>query len=182
MTALPADYAWLGQVAAAPRMIVEALKLYGVHEGLGAANSPTVMGWRDEVNAAYPRKVVGYSADSIPWCGLFMAVVALRAGKLIPDGPLWALNWGKFGQPGGQPELGDTLVFVRPGGGHVGLYVGEDSTAYHCLGGNTHDDVSIARIDKHRLHACRQPAYTAKPASAVPHILQQFGALSRNEA
>ena len=32
--------------------------------------------------------------------------------------------------------LGDILTFKRNGGGHVGLYVGEDKDCYHVLGGN----------------------------------------------
>lgn len=174
---LPAAYAWLGQIQQPPRMIAVALSLFGVHEGIGNADSPILMAWAAEVGLTST-----YSHDSIPWCGLFAAVVAKRAGKPVPAGPLWALNWARFGQDGGQPELGDVLVFTRPGGGHVGFYVGEDGGAYHVLGGNTRDDVSIARIDKHRLYACRQPAYQAKPASARPYILSPSGPLSGNEA
>jgi uncharacterized protein (TIGR02594 family) len=175
--ALPKQYAWLNTVNP-PKMIVEALKLYGVHEGAGSADNQTLLDWAKEVGLTKT-----YSHDSIPWCGLFMALVATRAGHApIPDGPLWALNWGHFGQPGGQPELGDVLVFVRPGGGHVGLYVGEDSTAYHVLGGNSSDQVKIIRIDKHRLHACRQPTYNVKPASAKPYILAPTGRMSNDQA
>jgi hypothetical protein len=42
--------------------------------------------------------------------------------------------------------LGDVLAFVRNGGGHVGLYVDEDASAYHVLGGNQSDRVSITRV------------------------------------
>lgn len=181
MTPLPKAYAWIDQVAQLPKLVAEARKLYGVHETAGGANSPVIMGWAAEVGL---RAV--YTADSIPWCGLFMAVVAKRAGKNVVNDPLWALNWGKFGVDGGQPELGDILTFVRKTAtgtaGHVGLYVGEDASAYHVLGGNTADAVSIARIAKDRLRACRQPPYSVKPAGAKPHILAASGALSRNEA
>ena len=49
------------------------------------------------------------------------------------------------------------MTFKRPGGGHVGFYVGEDSTAYHVLSGNQFDKVGITRIDKSRLVAIRWP-------------------------
>jgi hypothetical protein len=51
------------------------------------------------------------------------------------------------------------LVFERPGGGHVGYYFGEDATAYHVLGGNQGDAVTIARIARIAVsHADGQPA------------------------
>jgi uncharacterized protein (TIGR02594 family) len=109
-------------------------------------------------------------------------VVAHRAGKDVPSKPLWALNWAKWGQDGGQPELGDVLVFVRPGGGHVGLYVGEDGIAYHVLGGNQSDAVSIARINKDRLYACRAYFAVGKPANVRPVLLGANGSVSANEA
>ncbi len=173
---LPTAYAWL-LVEPAPRMLIEGLKLHGLVEVPGVKNNPIIMGWAEEVGTG-----LAYSADAVPWCGLFMAVVAKRAGKPIPEKPLWALNWGKWGQDGGQPELGDVLVFVRPGGGHVGLYVGEDEDAYHVLGGNQGDRVSIARVWKDRLRACRQLYEVGKPRTIRPVILVASGALSENEA
>lgn len=180
--ALETQYNWLRNVQGLPKMIAAGLETYGVHEQMGATNSPTIMAWRDEVNKAYPGKIVGYSADSIPWCGLWMALICTRTQREPVAGPLWALNWKKFGADGGQPELGDILIFVREGGGHVGMYVGEDKTHYHVLGGNTSDSVKIARIEKKRLQSCRQPVYTNKPASVKPYILAPTGGVSTNEA
>lgn len=182
----PTGYDWLGRVGQLPKMVVEALSLYGIHEGPGSVNNPTLLSWAHETRL----DAEGYSADSIPWCGLFMALVAQRAGYAFPKHPLWALNWRGFGTEEHQPVLGDVLVFLRPGGGHVGLYVGEDRggpggrpAAYHVLGGNTSDAVKIAPIDKHRLVAARAPAFkVGRPASAVPYVLGTSGALSKNEA
>ncbi len=177
MTALPAQYAWLA-AEPAPRMLIEALKLYGTVETPGEGNTPTIMAWANELGLARV-----YTADSVAWCGLFMAIVAKRAGKELPASPLWALNWSKFGEEAGQPMLGDVLTFTRNGGGHVALYVGEDATAYHVLGGNQGDAVSIARIDKKRLYRARSPIYaTAQPANVRPVILANSGKLSTNEA
>jgi uncharacterized protein (TIGR02594 family) len=184
MSALPTQYAWLNGTVGLPKMVVEGLKTFGTVETPGAGNSPVIMGWADEVDL---ERV--YTADAIAWCGLWMAMIAQRAGKSFPKNPLWALNWKSFGIEGGQPDLGDVLVFVRDGGGHVGLYIGEDRgnamhpAAYHVLGGNTSDKVTIARIDKKRLVAVRQPAYLiGRPAAAKPHILGVEGLLSTNEA
>ena len=156
-----------------PRMIREAVALYGTTEDPGAANDPQIMAWARET----ARHVKGYTADSIPWCGLFAAVVAQRAGweTEIPNNPLWALNWLGFGSPVDQPALGDVLVWRRKGGGHVGFYVGEDATHYHCLGGNQGDAVSIVRLPKAPSQtgvgfrgARRPPWRVAQPATVRP--------------
>lgn len=174
---LPSQYHWLGEIAQPPRMIAEALKLFGTIETPGTGNNPTIMAWAKEDGLA-----ATYTADSVPWCGLFMATVAKRAGKPYPTSPLWALSWAKFGVEAGQPRLGDVLTFTRNGGGHVALYIGEDQGAYHVLGGNQGDQVSITRIAKPRLYRVRRPAYNVMPASAQPIVLAATGGLSANEA
>lgn len=177
MTQLLPAYRWLHDVGPLPRMVVEALKLYGTIETPGQVNNATILAWAKETGL---QRV--YTADSIPWCGLFMAVVAQRAGKALVSSPLWALSWSKFGIAGGQPRLGDILTFKRNGGGHVGLYIGEDSTCYHVLGGNQSDAVTITRIRKERLHAVRRYYAVGMPASAKPYVLASTGTVSENEA
>ncbi|MCX6977293.1 MAG: TIGR02594 family protein, partial [Verrucomicrobia bacterium] len=147
-------------------MISAALAEFGVRETSGAANTPQILQWAAQTGLASD-----YRADSIPWCGLFMAHIARVAGREVPPAPLWALSWARFGVEGGQPELGDVLVFMRQGGGHVGLYIGEDSRCYHVLGGNQGDRVCITRIAKERLYAVRQPPYVNTPRSAAIYRL-----------
>lgn len=173
---LPADYAWVEKLSVLPKMIVEAIKLYGTHEIAGPGDSPTIMEWTKETGL-----LPIYSGDEIPWCGLFMAVVAERAGKPVPTSPLWALSWASWGVPAGHAGLGDVMTFVRPGGGHVGLYIAEDKTAYHILGGNTSDQVKIARLDKQRLRAARRPIYKNQPATVQRYVVAPAGELSVNE-
>ena len=175
---LPSRYAWLAREPG-PKMIVEALKLFGTMEKPGAANNPTIVAWAKEVGGEVADV---YKADSIPWCGLFMAVVARRAGKELPKHPLWALSWSAFGAKAPAPALGDVLVFTRNGGGHVGLYIGEDASAFHVLGGNQSDRVCVARMAKSRLYAARRPLYRVPPANVRPIRLEATGALSLNEA
>lgn len=174
----PAGYEWLGKIGTLPRMVQEGLKLIGTHEISGRQHNQTILGWAKETGLS-----ASYTADEIPWCGLFAAVVAKRAGKAFPGTPLWALSWAKFGTEAGQPRLGDILTFTRDGGGHVGIYIAEDSTAYHVLGGNQSNQVSITRVAKSRLYRARRPVYAiAMPASAKPYIVGPAGALSHNEA
>lgn len=172
---LPAQYQWLAKESG-PLMVIEALKLFGTLEKAGAGDNPTILAWAKETGQA-----AVYSHDSIPWCGLFMAVVAKRAGKEYVQSPLWALSWADFGEPVKVPMLGDVLTFKRDGGGHVGLYVGEDATAYHVLGGNQSDKVCITRIAKSRLYKARRPKYNVQPSNVRRVTLQGNGALSKNE-
>lgn len=175
---LPTKYSWLAQLADKPRLIEEALKLYGVHEGAGITDNPTLLAWAVEVGLGGE-----YVHDSIPWCGLFAALICKRADKTPVDHPLWALNWAKFGQASPQAGLGDVLVFKRNGGGHVGFYAAEDATAYHVLGGNEDDQVNVVRILKSRCVAVRRPVWkTTQPASVKPYHVASDGGLSHDEA
>jgi len=165
----------------APLMIQVGLKLMGILEAPGAVNNPTIMGWAREIGG----KVADtYKADSIAWCGLAQAVVCKRANKELVKDPLWALNWNTFGVrvEKGQEMLGDILVFIRNGGGHVGLYVGEDATAFHVMGGNQNDSYCITRIAKSRLYGCRRPLYNTPPLGMKKYMLSASGTLSQNEA
>jgi hypothetical protein len=99
---------------------------------------------------------------ALPWCG-DAAETAIKTalpkepftGPLATN-PYWARNWIDFG--GSGMGYGCVGVFERPGGGgHVGFLVGEDSIAYHVLGGNQGDSINVTRIDKGRLLAARWP-------------------------
>ena len=174
---LPKKYAFLASEPG-PKMLLEALKLYGIKETQGPGNTPAIMQWADEIGGNV-RKV--YNADAVPWCGLFLAIIAKRSGKPLPESPLWARAWASWGDPAKQAMLGDVLVFVRNGGGHVGLYVAEDATAYHVLGGNQGDAVSIARIAKARAIAKRR-SYNVMPGNVRVVAMGSTAPLSVNEA
>jgi uncharacterized protein (TIGR02594 family) len=173
---LPKAYRWLAQEPA-PRHLLKAVELFGVTESVGTINNPVIMGWAKELKL---EKV--YTADSIPWCGLYAAVVMHRAARPVVDKPLWALNWNNFGVKVQAPMLGDILTFTRKSGGHVGFYVGEDSTAYHVLGGNQGDKVSVVRIAKKRLSQARRPQYNSQPTNIRKVVLASNGALSTDES
>lgn len=177
----PKGYEWLDRLGQLPRTITEAFKLYGVQEIVGKGSNKTIISWRDELNQqGVP--IVGYSDDDIPWCGLFAAIVAHRADKVVPDSPLWARNWLNFGKEVKTPALGDVIVFGRNGGGHVAFYIGEDTSAYHVIGGNQSNRVSITRIVRGRALGFRRPGYSLPPTSVKPYRIAANGALSRNEA
>ena len=181
---LPRQYQWLDKEPG-PKMLMEGLNHYGCLEHKGKGNNPDITKWAKEIGGKVAEV---YRADEIPWCGLFMAICARRAGYALPKDPLWALNWGTFGT--GQPVamLGDVLTFIRKTAsgataGHVAIYVGEDDTAYHTLGGNQSDCVCITRMAKSRLYAIRRPQFRiAQPKNIRRVHLASSGKLSANEA
>lgn len=177
MDALP--YVWLADLSPPPpRVIREGCELLGTEEYVGPRHNPDIMGWAKEVGLEKT-----YTADEIPWCGLFVAVVVKRAGFVPVKTPLWARSWAQFGNPAPTPSLGDVLVFARGSGGHVGFYVAEDDKAFHVLGGNQSNKVSIVRVDKARLLAARRcPWKVAEPGSVKPYRVAAAGQLSTNEA
>jgi uncharacterized protein (TIGR02594 family) len=149
---LPVAYVDLAKEKA-PKMLLEMLRIYGTLETPGSADNAVIMAWAQQTG------IKGYVHDSVPWCGLTMAVVAHRAGYEFPENPLWALNWLNFGRPVPIPMLGDIMVKSRQGGGHVTMYVGVDNTHYHCLGGNQSDSVNITRIPKTSFKGFRRPVF-----------------------
>lgn len=153
-------------------MLVEMLKLYGTLEAPGSADNPVILGWAREVGLSGT-----YIHDLIPWCGLTMAVVAHRSGYAPPENPLWALNWLDFGHAVTHPMLGDVMVKSRKGGGHITLNCGEDDEAYHCLGGNQRDSVSIERIEHSAFKGFRRPNFKiGQPANVRVVRLSATGA------
>ena len=169
-------YSWLEEEKS-PRILVQAIKLIGTKEIVGKAHNPIILDWARELGLKM------YTNDEIPWCGLFIAYCAHKAGVEVVDSPLWALNWGKYGTQVNQPMLGDVLTFKRDGGGHVGIYVGEDKTHYHIIGGNQGNEVSIMRIAKNRMHDARRTAWKiAQPANVRVIKLESQGRISNNEA
>lgn len=160
-----------------PKLVTEGLDLLGITEKPGSANNKLILSWAKECGID---KV--YGSDSIPWCGLFAAVVVKRTGRDIVKSPLWARSWAVWGEPSSNASLGDILVFTRGNGGHVGFYIAEDPVCYHVLGGNQSDAVTITRIRKDRCIAVRMPKYNNRPASAKPYHVDAKGKISENEA
>lgn len=157
--------------------LTTARALLGTRETVGPANNPVIMGWAKRLG---PRLGAPYTGDAVPWCGLFAAHCMDDARQSLPAIPLRALAWSTWGQAC-KPCVGAVLTFQRKGGGHVGFYVGEDDEAYHVLGGNQGDAVSVTRIAKSRLAASRWPA--GQPITGKPLRLSKSGsALSTNEA
>lgn len=155
----------------------EGRRIMGLHE---ARNTSALSEWFD-------RSVSWIDPREIPWCGAFVAT-CYRKWKpdiALPENPLGARNWGKFGESC-DPQLGACLVFWRGSRsgwkGHAGFYAGEDDDAFHVLGGNQSNAVTITRVSRYRLLDARWPeGWWSKPGKRV--WLTPGGApLSVNEA
>jgi uncharacterized protein (TIGR02594 family) len=183
MAKLPPNLQWLAKETA-PRLLVTARALYGTRETKGGQHNPVIMGWAKELGGVIE---AAYTADEIPWCALFMSWCCHKAGLDYPKGydGLRAKSFATWGNEVlGDAMLGDVLVFERPGGGHVGLYVGEDTEGYyHVWGGNQDDMVGVIRLKKKRCIAVRRtPWKIAQPPNVRRIMLAPSGAVSTNEA
>lgn len=165
-----------------PAWLAAARAKLGTREAPGPANSATIMGWAKRLGT----KVLGmvYNADSVPWCGLFVATCMAEAGIPTASIAVRAKSWATWGQEISPKSLapGVVLVFAREGGGHVGFYLGEDATAYHVLGGNQGDCVSVSRVAKERCIARRWPTGAPLVGEPVKMTLLAGKPMSRNEA
>lgn len=177
MTALPARYAWLAREPG-PRILTEFIRVYGTAEVPGPQSNPSILSWARKVGLEKT-----YRSDATAWCGLAMGYVALQAGWEPPLNLLWARNWLNFGTPVNTPMLGDVLVFSRGRvNGHVALYVAEDVEAFHVIGGNQGDAVTIKRIHRSRLLGARRcPWRVNQPGNVRSVMLAASGAISTNE-
>lgn len=153
----------------------EAQRMLGLHERRDFAK---LRGWFD-------RSVAWINPREIAWCGAFVATCFRKWNPDLdlPGNPLGARQWGAFGEAC-SPQRGAVLTFWRGSQsgwqGHVGFYAGEDADAFHVLGGNQSDAVTIARISRTRLLQSRWPAGVHQPGTVVR--LDARGNLSSNEA
>lgn len=179
MNQLPEKYKWL-YAETGPKMLREALFHYGILEHKGKGSNVNILAWAKEVGVSG-----WYTDDDIPWCGLFVGMVASRCGYPFSAAKLLSarewLNWGQQ-VPIEKAMLWDVLVFQRPGGGHVGFYVGENKDNYLVYGGNQSDAVGFAWVSKSRCIGVRRPVYKiAQPGNVRKINLSFDGRLSANE-
>ncbi|MBK3736046.1 TIGR02594 family protein [Azospirillum brasilense] len=158
----------------------EAKRLMGTREVSGHGSNEIILQWADDLDLHYPD-------DDIPWCGLFVAhcIGATLPSEALPSNPLGARSWLKAGKAC-APSWGAILVFWRGSmagwEGHVGFCAGMDEDAFHVLGGNQSNSVSIARIARDRLLDARWPVTSPiPPQGTLVASAPAEAALSENE-
>lgn len=143
---LPSAYTWASREPG-PKSLLAMLSLHGLREAPGAEDNQFILDMADFVGVRDD-----YQHDSTAWCGLGKAWATKKGGFDPVAGPLWALNWAKWGKPADVPMLGDTVVFKRivnkEAFGHVGDLLGEDDTHFHVIGCNQSDMCCIRRFPK----------------------------------
>jgi hypothetical protein len=159
-----------------PRMVDEALDLWRELGDAGKTIAALLPAWQAECLGQSCRTP---SLDPLPHAGPVMAILAKRARKTVPEAPQCALNWANFGSEAGQPRLGDVLCGMREGGAYVGIYIGEDDVAYHLIGADEADGISVTRLPKERLYAARRPIYEGGHCVANGIRLNRDGSLAQ---
>jgi len=176
----PSVAASAAAVAAGMPWYQEAQRLRGTLERPGSASNPVILDWAKQAE-------IPYSGDDVAWCGLFVAhcIGATLPDEPLPSRPLSARAWTGWGRQV-TPRLGSVLVFWRGKRsgwqGHVGFYAGEDGVAFHVLGGNQSDRVSVARISRERLLGAYWPTTAPLAQQLVQAPAAGAGVLSQNEA
>lgn len=196
---VPKKWQWITKIPGLPAMVSEALKEVGTLEAKGSLNNKKIIKWVEEVRyckaSTYNNWVADwYNKDSIPWCGLFLAVIACRSAKGKPyrlpvNKYLTALAWANWGESVDFYNVkniycGDVAVFTRAGGGHVAIVIGVSSDGKYllCVGGNQDDQVNIKLFPIERVYAIRRPKYTVRPKGARHINVATSGApISDNE-
>lgn len=161
-----------------PIWLTYAKRQVGVKEIPGKVTSPAIRRWLMALKA-------WWHDDETPWCGVFVAhVFQVNGWTDLPKYYMRAKEWAGWGKALRHDQLapGAVLVFARTGGGHVGFYIGEDSTRYYVLGGNQGNAVSYAWIKKDRLTACRWPAEVPVPTTGKAKLTDNGQPTSINEA
>lgn len=180
---LAKKYAFLESIGPLPKMVETGLNYLGIKEYPGTgSNNRAIMQMAQELGIANI-----YKNDEVAWCGLFVAYVMKVSGKPMTFTGyeiLRAASFADWGKPvaRGEEKLGDILVFKRPGGNHVGIYIAESDTTFHVLGGNQSNAVTITEIAKNRLFASRRFYAIGAPESAKKYTINSSGEVSTNEA
>lgn len=154
-----------------------ALRKKGLHEG---RDNRDLRKWLKSDG-----KTLGDPAKQ-PWCGDFVetCIALTLPSAVLPNNPYGARNWLKFGHTV-NPCFGAVMVFWRGSRsgwkGHVGFYYAQDSTAYHILGGNQSNSVSVTRVRKKRFLGARLPS-VGGPYPRQTFTVAADGSISENEA
>jgi uncharacterized protein (TIGR02594 family) len=128
-------------------LLYEAHRYYGIKEP-----HPIIAQWTAEV-------VQWSGSTRLPWCGIFMHIIATACGAPVPPRSLRAASWKligaaipehRFAQPG------DVVVLRRAGGFHVGLFIRCDGESVWILGGNQAKSVCIKAFETTKIVAIRR--------------------------
>lgn len=187
MYTIPENIAWINHIGKLPLIVEEGIKILGIQEIPGPKSNPVILGFAKTLGVESI-----YTNDDQAWCALSQCYICYKAGHpiLYKDkyDYLRALSFLKVGKeissdtwievPLTDAVFGDTLIFKRPGGGHVAVYIGESKTHYIVMGGNQNNMYSFTRVAKERLVGVRRPDYNSTPDNAKKFFVNNEGILA----
>jgi len=156
-----------------PDWLVIADGYLGVTEIPGPSSNGVILQWARDAGG-WIRQF--FTNDDIAWCALFANACLEKAG-IEGTHSLAAASFVTWGVALDAPHLGAILTFTRPGGNHVGFYLGETETHYLVRGGNQSNSVRDAWLLKRRLTSMRWPAARPVPAGEGQLWLTAAGAI-----
>lgn len=163
---------------AEPAWLTIARSHLGLREVAGPGSNAAILQWAKDEGGWIESYFVD---DDIAWCALFVCHCLHAAGRKDPH-TLAAADFAKWGQPLQGPALGAVAVLSRPGGHHVGFYVGEGPDGrVRLLGGNQGDMVKESWFDPARVIAWRWPAEDALPQGGAVLVAADGQPASANE-
>lgn len=138
----------------APTWYRTALACKGTHEGTKKKPNPLVQAMFADAGEPQIK-----DTTATPWCAVFVSSMLVRNGyPALPS--MMARSGLQYGEKC-APRIGCIVVMWRgsreSSSGHIGLYVGEDATHVHVLGGNQSDSVTVARFAKSKVLGYRWP-------------------------
>jgi len=163
-----------------PKLLTAGLQYSGLKEYPGTKNNnPAIMSMARElkVGSIYPN-------DELAWCALFMCYLLYITGKLMPYKSyeiLRASSFITYGEESLVPMFCDILVFKRPEGYHVALYIAETDDTFIVYGGNQSNSVGFTEIKKIRLVVARRYYEIGPPACVKRYFLKSSGIISTDE-
>ncbi len=90
------------------------------------------------------------------WCADFMNLVEKKVGRK-GTGSRSSRSYLAYGKPVSSPQPGDIVVLYRPGGGHVGYFMGWKDGKIELISGNHGRKVGIGTYPKSRVLGFRRP-------------------------
>lgn len=181
---VPGPLAGTAMIMLPPHMEA-AFKRYGLKELPGKANAAAIMAMAEYLG------VKQYTADSIPWCGLFAAYCLRKGGMLTPppEKLLLVANWPaelkRLGYKKIKPEqarFGDVVISSRSGGNHIAFMHYRKGATLHLYGGNQSDSVNTAGFSPSRITSVWQPPYSGTYPAVKAYTWNGKAEMSKSEA
>lgn len=132
-----------------PPWLAKARSHIGITEIGGSKHNPTIIKFHSFTS-------LSAQDDETPWCASFACACLEESGITSPKSAA-AISFLSWGNKLTTPRIGCIVVMSRPGGNHVGFYVGGDAQTIKILGGNQSNQVKVSSFSKDIVKGYRWP-------------------------